>query len=208
MNIYVKILTLKTAFCQLVSTWNGSEFNFVLSYFRHHLVSRTLLLCRLVFYFPSLLQQQLRIGHDKVSQQKITARLGSSIDAMLLWVVLKRVYSCINTYSNFLFSLLISDDGVPRSYGMDYVSPVTPVTVNISWITNRQSRQGSFKKITRILIDLYMPRWCYWDDMCIDIGKVNSLKKKFSMRQVTWRKKEILSYGVAGTKEAKITSFS
>ena len=90
-----KSWTVKPAFCRLVSTLNGNEFNFVLSYFGHQLVSRTILLCRLAFYFPSLLQQQLRIGYDKVSQQKITARIGFSIDAMLLWVVLKRVYSCI-----------------------------------------------------------------------------------------------------------------
>ena len=78
--------TLKPAFGQLVSTLNGNEFSFVLSYFRHQLVSLTLLLCRLAFYFPSLLQQQLRIGYNKVTQQKITARFGFSIDAMLLWV--------------------------------------------------------------------------------------------------------------------------
>ena len=87
-----KSWTVKQAFCQLVSTLiAGNEFNFVLSYVRHQLVSRTLFLCRLAFYFPSLLQQQLRIGYDEVSQQKITARIGFIIDAMLLWVVLKRV---------------------------------------------------------------------------------------------------------------------
>ena len=42
------------------------------------------------------------------------------------------VTTMYNKYSNFLFSPLISDDGVSRSYGMDYVSPVTPITVNIS----------------------------------------------------------------------------
>ena len=59
---------------------------------------------------------------NKVSRQKIKAHFNFS-KATLLWVWFQTIYT------HFLFSSFFLDDGVSRSYGMDYVSPVTPITV-------------------------------------------------------------------------------